>query len=147
MGYIEQNLNENEIVIYKANVSWAVFFRPIIILVLLIWLSSKVHEIVVVLVVILGLLVFLRIFIAIVTTEFALTNRRIIAKRGFLNRETMEILLEKVESINISQPLDGRIFGFGTVTVVGSGGSKNVFPSISHPFELQKQVNHQISKG
>ncbi len=84
--------------------------------------------------------------LVILTTEFALTNRRIIAKKGIIRQHSMEILLDKVESITISQPLDGRIFGFGTVTVIGSGGTQELFKSISNPMELRKQVNSQISK-
>jgi uncharacterized membrane protein YdbT with pleckstrin-like domain len=146
MGYINKNLTEGEELIYQAKVSWAVYFRPILLLSFLIWISTKIHGFVVFLMVVASLYVIFRILLAIISTEFALTNRRIMAKRGILKRHTMEILLEKIESIKISQPIDGRIFGFGTVTVIGSGGSEENFHSISHPFELQKQVNHQISK-
>jgi len=146
MGYIEKNLVRDEIVIYRAKISWAVFFLPVVLLVLLIWLSSEIHEIVVVFAIIFSMYILLRVLLVILTTEFAITNRRIIAKKGIIQQNSMEILLSKVESITISQTLDGRVFGFGTVTVTGSGGTKEFFKSISNPLELRNQVNNQISK-
>lgn len=82
--------------------------------------------------------------LVILSTEFALTNCRIIAKKGFIFQHSIEILLNKVESISVSQPLIGRILGFGTVTIIGSGGTQEVFKSIDNPMELRKQVNDQI---
>jgi uncharacterized membrane protein YdbT with pleckstrin-like domain len=146
MSSVEKNLTQGEELIYEAHVSWAVYVRPLILLAIVIWLSSKIHGFVVFLAVIFSLIIVFRIFLAIVTTEFALTSRRIMAKKGVLKKQSMEILLNKVESIKIQQPLDGRIFGFGTVIVVGSGGSEEYFHSINHPQELQRHVNQQISK-
>ena len=146
MGYIEKILVDGENVLYRAKISWAIFISPIFLLIFLIWLSSTLHAIAVFFAVVFGIYVILRILLAILTTEFALTDRRIIAKKGIIRQHSMEILLNKVESITISQPLDGRIFGFGTVTVIGSGGTHEFFRSISNPMELRKQVNSQISK-
>ena len=147
MGYVERNLTNGEEIIYRANVSLGVFFRPIIIIILLVWLSSKIHNYVVCIVVVFSIILLLRILLEIVTREFALTNRRIMAKKGILMKHTMEILLTKVESITVTQPLDGRIFNFGIVTIVGSGGSREIFHSIAAPYELQKQVNQQLSNN
>lgn len=146
MGYLEKNLNDGEVIIYRANISWAIFFRVFVLLSFLIWLSSKIHAIVVFLMVVISFIVVFRIIITIVTTEYALTDRRLIGKKGFIKRRTMEFLLRQIESVTISQPLDGRIFGFGTVMVTGSGGSSEHFHSISFPFDFQKQVNNQITK-
>lgn len=146
MGYIDKNLLPGENVIYRARVSWAAFIFPIIYLVFIVWLSTKTFEIITFFAVVFSIFILLRIWLAIVTTEFALTDRRIIAKRGFLRQHSMEILLSKIESVTISQPLGGRIFGYGTVTVVGSGGTQEYFKSIKNPLELRMQVNDQISR-
>ena len=146
MGYVERSLLEGEVIIYRAKISWAAFFRLIFPIIIMIWLSSTISDFFVLLTVVFVIFMIIRILLAIITTEFALTDRRIIAKRGIIQRHSMEILLSKVESIAISQPLDGRIFGFGTVTVIGSGGTKEFFKSISNPLELKKQINNQISR-
>ena len=146
MGYIEKNLIDDEAVIYRAKMAFAYLILPIILMILLIWLSSKIHTIAIVFSVLYCGYLLARAILIIITTEFALTNRRIIAKKGFINRNTMEIHLKQLESISVSQRLDGRIFRFGTVTVVGTGGTREKFKSISNPFELQKQVNNQVSK-
>jgi len=145
MGYVERNLTNGEEIIYRANISWGVFFRPIILIIFMIWLSSKIHKYLVCIIVVISLILLFRILLEILTREFALTSRRIMAKKGIIMTHTMEILLSKVESITVTQPLDGRIFNFGTVTIVGSGGSREIFHSIASPYELQKQVNQQLS--
>ncbi|MEN6587684.1 MAG: PH domain-containing protein [Sulfuricella sp.] len=57
------------------------------------------------------------------TTELVLTDRRIITKRGLVSRDTVEINLNKVESLHVNQGLMGRILNYGDVTVVGTGAS------------------------
>lgn len=145
MGFIEKRLLNDETILYRAKTSWKVIIWPIFLIILLIWMSSKIHAIVTFLAVVYSLIFIATVVMIIVTTEFALTNRRIIAKRGIIQQHSLEILLSKVESITISQPLVGRIFGFGTVTVTGSGGTQEYFKSIDNPMELRKRVNEQIS--
>lgn len=146
MGFIEKRLLNDETIIYRAKISWKVVIWPILLLILLFWISSKIHPIAVFFAVIFSIYFIIQVAIIIRTTEFALTNRRIIAKKGIIQRHSIEILLSKVESISVSQPLVGRIFGFGTVTVTGSGGTQEYFKSIDNPIELRKRVNEQISE-
>ncbi|MGD0707264.1 MAG: PH domain-containing protein [Anaerolineaceae bacterium] len=146
MGYIEKNLVDGETILYRAKISWATFIFPILLLIILIWMCSKFSPFLVVLSVLFSIYLILQILLIITTTEFALTNRRIIAKKGIIRQHSIDMMLGQVESIKVSQPIDGRIFNFGTVTVVGSGGTEEFFKSISNPLELRKQVNNQISK-
>ncbi|HEY60871.1 MAG TPA: PH domain-containing protein [Anaerolineae bacterium] len=125
--------------------AFAYLILPIILMILLIWLSSKIHTIAIVFSVLYCGYLLNRATLIIMTTEFALTNMRVVAKKGLIMRNTVEIRLNQLESISISQRIDGRILGFGTVTVVGTGGTREKFKSISDPFELQKQVNNQVS--
>ena len=57
------------------------------------------------------------------TTELAVTNRRVIYKRGFVRRHTIEMNMDKVESVDVDQSFWGRIFNYGTIVVHGTGGS------------------------
>ena len=85
-----------------------------------------------------------RTMIILFTTEFAVTNRRIIAKTGFVKRRSLELFLEKVESINIRQDMLGRLFNFGVVTVTGTGGTKESFRGIVDPLAIRRKINQVI---
>ena len=74
------------------------------------------------------------------TTELVLTDRRIIMKRGLVSRDTVEMNLNKVESLHVNQCLMGRILGYGDVTVVGTGASLEPLRGISSPLELRKKL-------
>ena len=71
--------------------------------------------------------------------EFAITNRRVIIKTGLISRKTFEMNLSKIESVNIDQTILGRIFGYGTILIVGSGGTREIFPKIKNPLEFRKK--------
>jgi len=73
------------------------------------------------------------------TDEFAITNKRVIIKTGLISRKTFEMNHSKIESVNVDQSIFGRLLGFGTITIVGSGGTKEVFPKINHPLEFRKK--------
>ena len=145
MGYIEDSLVLGEQIVYKAKISLAAFIWPIVLLTFLWWLAAQVHPLVVVLVFFFSLIILVQMTLIYSTTEFALTNKRIIAKKGLIRRHSLEILLSKVESVRVAQSIDGRIFGFGTVTVIGSGGTNENFKGISSPMELRKRIKAKIT--
>jgi len=74
------------------------------------------------------------------TTELVLTDRRIITKRGLISRNTVEMNLNKVESVHVDQSLMGRILDYGDITVVGTGASLEPLLGISSPLELRKKI-------
>jgi len=74
-------------------------------------------------------------------TELVITNRRIIAKFGFLRRRTIGLNLAKIESIRVDQGLLGRMLDFGDIVVVGTGGSREPIPGISRPLEFRRQYD------
>ena len=77
-------------------------------------------------------------------TEIAVTNKRVIVKMGIATRRTIEVLLPRIESISVEEPALGRLLGYGTVTIRGTGGTPEVFENISHPLEFRQQVQKQI---
>jgi len=145
MGYIDDNLVSGEEVLYEAHISLLGFIVPGIMLASLWYIAAQIHQAFNILMIFVGIYILGRIAIAVLSTEFALTNKRIVAKTGFVSRKSIEILLSKLESISVTQNVDGRIFGFGTVIVVGSGGTMQEFKMIDKPMELIKRVNAQIS--
>jgi hypothetical protein len=78
-------------------------------------------------------------------TEMAVTNRRVIVKSGLADRRTIELLLSRIESIAVEEPALGRMLGYGTVIVRGTGGTPEVFEKIFHPLEFREQVQRQIA--
>jgi uncharacterized membrane protein YdbT with pleckstrin-like domain len=94
----------------------------------------------------LGLFMLLNVVVKVATTELALTNKRIIAKFGFIRRSTVELRLEKVESISINQGLLGRLLGYGTVVVKGTGGTGTPIPSIKKPLDFRRIVNNFLEE-
>lgn len=80
------------------------------------------------------------------TATFLLTNRRVLAKVGIFSRKSRELLLSRVEGVDVSQDLLGRMFDYGTVIVTGTGGLRTPFPLIRHPLELRDAINRQLSR-
>jgi uncharacterized membrane protein YdbT with pleckstrin-like domain len=79
-------------------------------------------------------------------TEMAVTNKRLIIKVGFLTKRTVELFLGKVESVGVEQSLLGRVLGYGSLVVRGTGGTNEPFSHVSNPLEFRRQVQHQIEE-
>ena len=74
------------------------------------------------------------------TTEIAVTDRRVIYKRGFIQRHTVEMNVDKVESVDVDQSILGRIFNYGDITVRGTGATLEPFRSIEAPLDFRNHV-------
>ena len=86
----------------------------------------------------LGLILWIVAFIRYKTTELAFTNKRVIAKFGFISRQTIELNITKVESIQVNQGILGRIFNYGTLIVSGAGNPQAPIPGISDPMAFRR---------
>lgn len=53
-----------------------------------------------------------------------MTDRRVIYKRGFINRYTVEMHMDKVAAVDVNQSILGRLLGYGSVCVVGLGATQ-----------------------
>ncbi len=118
MGYVEDNLMPGEQVTHRTRLHWTVF------------VSLKAL-----------FTLFIAPLVARATSEFAVTNRRVIIKVGLVSRRTVELNLEKVESIGVEQTVLGRILGYGTLVVVGTGGTREPFLGIADPMAFRRAVN------
>ena len=163
MSYVESNLVPGEAVIYQTRLHWIVMLGHIVlgcllglsgVLVLYYALSQTGIEIeklhimegggVVLLVC--GLVAILVGMVRRNATEMAVTNRRVVIKTGLASRKTIEMLLNKVESIEVSETAFGRMLGYGTIVVIGTGGTTEPFHKVAHPLEFRSQVQQQIEK-
>jgi uncharacterized membrane protein YdbT with pleckstrin-like domain len=77
-------------------------------------------------------------------TEVAVSNKRVLIKHGFVARKSIEVLLAKIESIGVDESVAGRMLGYGSVIVRGTGGTFETFNTIAHPNEFRRQVQQQI---
>jgi uncharacterized membrane protein YdbT with pleckstrin-like domain len=80
------------------------------------------------------------------SSEFFVTNRRLMIKTGILTTKSWEFLLAKIEGIHIEQSLLGRLHGFGSIIITGTGGSRDVFEGVAHPFEFRQAIDEQIDR-
>lgn len=77
-------------------------------------------------------------FVRYKSVELAVTTKRIIVKHGFISRQTVEINLDKVESIQVEQGLLGRLLNFGTLIISGTGTSHAPLTGIAEPMGFRK---------
>lgn len=148
-SYVESSLTRGEQVIYYATLSIAsvmptlcggflVAVVPSFVFGSIFWIS-----------VLAGVLILAIAFIRLYTTELAITNKRVIAKTGLVSRRTMEINLQKIESIRVDQSVFGRLFDFGRVVVAGAGTPAAVFSGISDPMAFRRtflEAQEQLGK-
>lgn len=135
MSYIDKNLMPNEIVVYRTQLNW-IIFAPSVALLLLGILHTIFAAI--------GLVTAISALISYISSEFGITNKRLIVKVGFIQRRSFEVLLTKVEGIAVDQSIPGRIFDYGTITITGTGGSKEPFRTIDSPLEFRRKAQEQI---
>jgi len=79
-------------------------------------------------------------------TEMAVTNKRVLIKTGLASRRTLDLMLSRVESIGVEETVAGRMLGFGTVIVRGTGGTPETFVMIAHPQEFRRAVQEQSGR-
>ncbi len=126
MSYIDDSLVAGETIVHRAHVSWWSQVGYVILGVLTFWF-------------LLGF-VFLGIaWVKVHSTEIAITNRRIIAKFGFVKRRTIEINIGQVESLRVDQGFWGRLLNFGTIIIAGTGSSLEPAPDISDPLVFRRK--------
>ena len=111
MSYIEKNLMPGEQIEYRAYLHWLVFLLPILLFIAAIWLFSAGGDIAKFLALILIVGVLVTGLIAVIerrTSEFAVTNKRVLIKTGLIRRHSLETLLSKIEGIGVAQSIFGR---------------------------------------
>ena len=86
----------------------------------------------------LGLVFWTMAYVRYKTTELAITTKRVIVKFGFIRRRTVEININKVESIQVDQEILGRMFDFGTLVIAGAGDPQAPIAGISAPMEFRR---------
>lgn len=76
----------------------------------------------------------------------AVTTRRVVVKQGLMSRKTIEMLLNKIETIEVTEPMAGRMFGYGSITMIGTGGTSEPFHKIAQPLRFRSAVQQQLER-
>jgi uncharacterized membrane protein YdbT with pleckstrin-like domain len=149
MNYIDSILEPGETVRFRTTVSWTIYVPTILLAIGALAITAAAASF--------ADLAFLGWFAAIIlalaaigaffrawfrrwTTEIAVTDRRIILKRGLIRRHTVEMNMQKVESVDVAQTLVGRLFNYGNVTIRGTGSSFEPLRMIDEPLKLRTTV-------
>lgn len=129
MGYVQDTIGNNEKIIYVVQYHWiyslTAFFN-------LLFLG----------IFIIGIINFLKMMINKWTTERVLTDLRYIQKTGWIKRDTEEISISKIEEVDLKQSILGRILGYGSITISGTGSGQIILKSIDDPLIFQKNLNN-----
>jgi uncharacterized membrane protein YdbT with pleckstrin-like domain len=157
VSYVEKSLIEGESVLYRARLHWIVMLAPALVgacvgllgigfLIGGVFRSSYAGAMGIV-----GFLLFLGALVLIGggilrrnATEIAVTDRRVLIKTGIANRRTLELLLSRIESIGVNETPLGRMLGYGTVVLRGTGGTPEQFDRIARPLEFRREVQRQV---
>lgn len=128
MRYIEKTLTSGEDVVYWGKFHWLWYARA--------WAVLIIFGILIV-----GIVWFIYEMLRLKTTEFAVTNRRIVIKRGILSAHVDQLSLSSIEGADLDQGIIGRIFGFGSLAIEGRGEGVLDFPTMAKPGEFLKEAN------
>ena len=137
-SYVEGALVKDEKIVHVGNVSLWSLWHLIVFGVLLLPAVG------------LGLVLLIMAYVRYKTTELAITTKRVIVKVGFIRRSTVEININKVESIQVDQEILGRMFNFGTLVIAGAGNPQAPIVGISSPMEFRKafiEAQEQAKSG
>ena len=77
------------------------------------------------------------------TSEYGITDKRVLMKTGWIRRNSLEIFLRKLEAINVNQTIPGRILNYGTLVVIGTGGTEDFYFNVPQPLSFRKRVQQQ----
>jgi uncharacterized membrane protein YdbT with pleckstrin-like domain len=145
-------LSADEKVVFATRFSKKIFVKPFVVAILFLGIALVLKNIQweyshygFWLIVILAVLVLIPPFSKYFLSEFLITNKRIIIQHGFIARRSYEMILTKIESINVNQTLGDRlIWGSGTLAITGTGGTNEEFPNVGGALEFQKQLNDML---
>lgn len=152
MGYAEKILQPGETIAYRARLHWIIYLAGMLLVLVAIGLAVaavalKTEAVRIglllgaVIALFLGLFQMIRAWLVAANTEIIVTSRRVIYKTGFISRNTVEMNLDKVESVLVQQSLIGRMFDYGAVIIRGVGAGLEPVDDIGAPLELHRHVS------
>lgn len=152
MGFIEQNLTNNEQIVHKGHLHWFAYAGGLALIatlwtVAMVIIAFNVPEIWAFVVVTLLALLIGYCYVCLVSknTEYYITNKRLIVKKGIVQRNTSEIRLVKCEGVMVEQSMLGRLFNFGTIKIT-TGEVVNTYQFIANPIRFRTMLNETLDQ-
>jgi uncharacterized membrane protein YdbT with pleckstrin-like domain len=143
-------LRDSETLAFFCRLHWIVFLRPAgtVLLALVLWLVSlglsdaprEALEVIALLCLLLAVLHLLTAWIRWFSTEVAVTDRRVIYKRGLISRRTIEMNVSKIETVDVEQGPLARLLGYGDVIIRGTGGTFEPLRTVASPLALRNAI-------
>jgi membrane protein YdbS with pleckstrin-like domain len=151
MPYYTKVLQPDETVKVVGRLHWSMYIRSVIVLLIALgvavgsyWLPDPDWQRYALLasgvIGVLGLLLLLKAWINRMATEIVVTDRRVILNRGLLRRHTMEMNMSRIEMVDVKQSLWGRIWGYGTVEIHGTGADIEPLEGIGSPLLIRNAI-------
>ncbi len=157
-SYVEQSLTQGEHIVYLGRISLWSFFMSITAAAAFFAMATALFYfkrffvgmlpngvegwlivgLVSILPFLIGLTMLIGLYIRYVTTEFGITNKRVIFKRGLLKREVSEINISRIESLNLKQNIIERLFNFGDIVIYGGGEMQSIILDVHNPMAFRK---------
>ena len=142
MSYIQHVLQPGEKIRYQGSVHW-ILYLPAMILCVVGAVSSVFGPpgwIVATICFFLALILALRAWFIRWMTEIVVTDRRVICAHGFIQRHSVEVHMDKIESVDVDQSMLGRIFDCGDVTIRGTGSTLEPLRDVDRPIAFHNEV-------
>ncbi len=152
MSYLQRILQPGETLRYVGRLHWIVYLPGLVLFAIAVALAAAIIAanrfgnlvpyflIALDLLMLASLLTLLAAAVRRWTTEIAVTDRRVIFKRGLIRRHTIEMNMDKVETVDVDQSLAGRLLGYGDIVVRGTGSTIEPFRKIAAPLDFRNQV-------
>jgi uncharacterized membrane protein YdbT with pleckstrin-like domain len=131
MNYVEKNLGPGEEIVYHGHIHGIVYLPGILLCLTIVGA-------------VIGIPMLLLQWLRCKTTLFVVTNRRVVMRVGILNKLSTEMLNNKIEEVDVRQSIWGRMLNFGTVRLIGVGGSREPFPFIANPGAFRAAVQNSV---
>lgn len=157
MSYIQQSLGDGETVITYARfhvlyfvAAWLVLLIPLLLFLAALVEAAQFTDPLVLgtaLLLLLGLGMFARMMIRQWSTEIGITSHRFVEKYGLLSMHTNEIALPNIEGVRVNQSVLGRLFGYGTVRIEGTGVDSVTTPAIADPVGFVRAIQTAKERG
>ena len=141
MSYIKHVLQPGEIIRYQGSVHWILCLLPLFLAVVAVAAAFGPQGFIVAAICFaVAIVLALRAWFIRWTTEIAVTDRRVIYAQGFIQRRSVEVHMDKIESVDVDQSVLGRLFNYGNVTIHGTGTTLEPLRDIDRPIEFRNQV-------
>lgn len=150
MSYLDRNLLPDERILFRTKKHIIIFFFPGILTVFSIYAmgymsSNPILSKLMFAPWVVTLIFWAYTWLEYVTSEFAVTNKRVMMREGFFNRHSTEMRLTTISQVNVDQSLTGQLLNYGTVSL-NAFGAFDAFSLIAKPYVFQRSVNDQLDK-